>query len=36
MERAQARRSGAAVVAVALIASALLLWVFFAGSGAAP
>lgn len=35
MERAQARRSGAIVVAVTLIAAAALLWIFFA-RGAAP
>lgn len=35
MERAQARRSGAAVVVLSLIASAILLWVFF-GGGVAP
>ncbi|HXC57751.1 MAG TPA: succinate dehydrogenase, cytochrome b556 subunit [Steroidobacteraceae bacterium] len=36
MERAQARRSGAIVVVVTVIASALLLWVFFARHGVAP
>jgi succinate dehydrogenase / fumarate reductase cytochrome b subunit len=36
MERAQARRSGAIVVAVTLIASASLLWIFFARGGVAP
>ena len=36
MERAQARRSGAIVVVVTLIASALLLWMFFAQRGVGP
>ena len=36
IERAQARRSGAIVVVVTVIASALLLWVFFAARGAGP
>jgi succinate dehydrogenase / fumarate reductase cytochrome b subunit len=35
MERVQARRSGAAVVVLTLIASTVLLWVFF-GGGMAP
>jgi succinate dehydrogenase / fumarate reductase cytochrome b subunit len=33
MERRQARRSGAIVVAATVISSALLLWVFFARGG---